>query len=197
MSGGQCLVSIVIFILSHHIHNQQQVLNPLLMKSPKIMMQLGGGLEGWPSLRREFQRVSVCICSMTWQWPTSPHLPCLLKQGKSTQSIFTNSAALYQVNRRKRSLMQRIWIYVKSSSLLRYFSFLLPSPNPKFDSEARFCCLCNLELKQRPEMVLREAMDISSLLFIVANLSLSELKLLWFDDLSFTPPFPQMHLSRW
>ena len=35
-------------------------------------------------------------------------------------------------------------------------------------------------------MVLREAMDISSLLFIVANLSLSELKLLWFDDLSFT-----------
>ena len=108
MSGGQCLVSIVIFILSHHIHNQQQVLNPLLMKSPKIMMQLGGGLEGWPSLRREFQRVSVCICSMTWQWPTSPHLPCLLKQGKSTQSIFTNSTALYQVDRRKRSLMQRI-----------------------------------------------------------------------------------------
>ena len=39
-------------------------------------------------------------------------------------------------------------------------------------------------------MVLREAMDISSLLFIVANLSLSELKLLWFDDLSFSPPPP-------
>ena len=37
-------------------------------------------------------------------------------------------------------------------------------------------------------MVLREAMDISSLLFIVANLSLSELKLLWFDDLSFNLP---------